>query len=195
MRKGDTADSVCRLHVKNFMGYSLLLKTTINYFLATIEHINFLHTTVTIVTLAIWLLAQFHPWQLAFSCRHVQQSPTTRKQDTRSEIREKGMIKSFIHIRALVVSGQWNSSQKNIDKTKKNDILESAELYIKDEWTEPRSDQVKTYVTVKDSYTYYLGFTHLFPMYPLSSPWKHQKTLRFFDVFRGRERVHWEQMS
>ena len=174
------------------MGYSLLLKTAINYFSATIEHINFLHTTVT---LAIWLPAQLHLWQPTFSRRHVWQIPTTRKRDTRSEIREKEMIKSFIRIHSLIISGQWNSPQKIIYKTKKNDILESAELYIKTEWTEPRADQVKTYVTVKDSYTYYLGFTHLFPMYPLSSPWKHQKTLRFFDVFRGRERVHWEQMS
>ena len=29
--------------------------------------------------------------------------------------------------------------------------------------------------------------THLFPMHPFSTPWKHQKTVRFFDVFR-RER-------
>ena len=27
--------------------------------------------------------------------------------------------------------------------------------------------------------------THLFPMHPLSTPWKHQKTFRFSDVFRG----------
>ena len=26
---------------------------------------------------------------------------------------------------------------------------------------------------------------HLFPMHPLSNPWKHQKTLWFSDVFRG----------
>ena len=30
-------------------------------------------------------------------------------------------------------------------------------------------------------------------MHPFSTPWKHQKTLRFSDVFRGRERVHWER--
>ena len=27
--------------------------------------------------------------------------------------------------------------------------------------------------------------THSFPIHPFSSTWKHQKTLRFFDVFRG----------
>ena len=27
--------------------------------------------------------------------------------------------------------------------------------------------------------------THFFPMHPFSTPWKHQKTLRFSDVFRG----------
>ena len=27
--------------------------------------------------------------------------------------------------------------------------------------------------------------THLFPMYPFSAPWKHQKTWRFSDVFKG----------
>ena len=27
-------------------------------------------------------------------------------------------------------------------------------------------------------------FTHLFPMYPLFNPWKHQKILQFSDVFR-----------
>ena len=32
--------------------------------------------------------------------------------------------------------------------------------------------------------------THLCPMYPFSTPWKHQKTLKFS---RGKERVHWEQ--
>ena len=26
--------------------------------------------------------------------------------------------------------------------------------------------------------------THLFPMYPFSTPWKHKETLRFSDVFR-----------
>ena len=34
--------------------------------------------------------------------------------------------------------------------------------------------------------------THSFPMHPFSTPWKHKKTARFPDVFRGRERVHWE---
>ena len=34
-----------------------------------------------------------------------------------------------------------------------------------------------------------LGFlTHSFPMHPFSTPWKNQKTLRFFDVFRGRRK-------
>ena len=50
------------------------------------------------------------------------------------------------------------------------------------------------------SYNYMLTqkicLTHSFPMHPFSTPWKHQKTLRFSDVFReGRERVHWEQMG
>ena len=27
--------------------------------------------------------------------------------------------------------------------------------------------------------------THLFPMHPFSTPWKHQKTVRLSDVFRG----------
>ena len=30
--------------------------------------------------------------------------------------------------------------------------------------------------------------THLLPMDPFSTPWKHQKTLGFFDVFRGVEK-------
>ena len=33
-----------------------------------------------------------------------------------------------------------------------------------------------------------LSLTHLFPMYPFSTPWKHQKTVRFSDVFRGKRR-------
>ena len=37
--------------------------------------------------------------------------------------------------------------------------------------------------------------THLLPMYPFPNPWKHQKTVRFYDVFRGRERVHLKQMG
>ena len=28
--------------------------------------------------------------------------------------------------------------------------------------------------------------THSFPMHPFSTPWKHQKTVRFFDVFSGK---------
>ena len=32
-----------------------------------------------------------------------------------------------------------------------------------------------------------LLLTHLFSMHPFSTPRKHQKTLRFFDVFRGSE--------
>ena len=27
--------------------------------------------------------------------------------------------------------------------------------------------------------------THLFPMYPFSTPWKYQKTLQFLDILRG----------
>ena len=27
--------------------------------------------------------------------------------------------------------------------------------------------------------------THLFPMPPFSNPWKHQKTVRFSDIFKG----------
>ena len=34
--------------------------------------------------------------------------------------------------------------------------------------------------------------THLFPMRIFSTP---LKTLRFSDVFGGRERVHWEQLG
>ena len=30
--------------------------------------------------------------------------------------------------------------------------------------------------------------THLFPMHPFSTRWKHQKTVRFSDVFRGQRR-------
>ena len=30
--------------------------------------------------------------------------------------------------------------------------------------------------------------THLFRMHPFSTPWKHQKTLRFSDVFRGKRK-------
>ena len=31
---------------------------------------------------------------------------------------------------------------------------------------------------------FHVVLTHLFPMHPFSIPWKHQKTLRFFDVLR-----------
>ena len=35
--------------------------------------------------------------------------------------------------------------------------------------------------------------TNSFSMHPFSTPWKHQKTWRFSDVFKGyRERLHWE---
>ena len=34
---------------------------------------------------------------------------------------------------------------------------------------------------------------YLFPMHTFFTPWKRQKTLRFSDVFIGRERVHWEK--
>ena len=43
-----------------------------------------------------------------------------------------------------------------------------------------------------------LELTHLFPMLPFTTPWKHHKTLQFSDVFRsswGRESVYWEQMD
>ena len=37
--------------------------------------------------------------------------------------------------------------------------------------------------------------THLFPIHPSSTPWKHQKTQHGFLMFSGgRERVHWEKM-
>ena len=48
-------------------------------------------------------------------------------------------------------------------------------------------DQVKKY---RDNYMAIIGWlkvsllTHLFLKHPFSTPWKHQKTLRFFNVFR-----------
>ena len=36
--------------------------------------------------------------------------------------------------------------------------------------------------------------TYLFPLYPFSTPWKHQKK-GFLLFLGGRERVHWEQMD
>ena len=33
----------------------------------------------------------------------------------------------------------------------------------------------------------YPFLTHLFLMHPFSAPWKHQKTVRFSDIFRDRE--------
>ena len=38
------------------------------------------------------------------------------------------------------------------------------------------------------------SLTHLFLIRPFFTPWKHQKTLRFSDVSRDRERVHYEQV-
>ena len=40
---------------------------------------------------------------------------------------------------------------------------------------------------------HHIQLTHLFPMHPFSTHWKHQKTFRFSHVFWGRERVHWEK--
>ena len=37
-----------------------------------------------------------------------------------------------------------------------------------------------------------LSLNHLFSMQTFSTPWKHQKTASFSDVFRGRERMHWK---
>ena len=34
-------------------------------------------------------------------------------------------------------------------------------------------------------HSYGLSLTRLFPMHPFSTPWKHQKTLQFSDVFMG----------
>ena len=42
--------------------------------------------------------------------------------------------------------------------------------------------------TIYDYIFYFQSLTYLFPMYPFSIPWKHQKTLRFSDVFRGVEK-------
>ena len=36
------------------------------------------------------------------------------------------------------------------------------------------------------------SLTHSLPMHPFSTPWKHQKTVRFSGV---SERVHWERMG
>ena len=36
---------------------------------------------------------------------------------------------------------------------------------------------------------------HLFQMHPFSTPEKMKKPYDFFDVFNGKERVHWEQMG
>ena len=46
----------------------------------------------------------------------------------------------------------------------------------------------------KFDYILQFSLTYSFPMHLLSTPYKHQKTLRFSDV-EGRERVHWKQMG
>ena len=38
------------------------------------------------------------------------------------------------------------------------------------------------------------SLTHSFPVHLLSTPWKHQTTLRFSDFSGVRERMHWERM-
>ena len=35
---------------------------------------------------------------------------------------------------------------------------------------------------------------HSLPMHPFSTPWKHQKTLRFLMLSGGTKRVHWKRM-
>ena len=40
---------------------------------------------------------------------------------------------------------------------------------------------------------YSKGLAHSFPVHPFSTPKEHQKSLRFPDVFRGREKLHWER--
>ena len=37
--------------------------------------------------------------------------------------------------------------------------------------------------------------THSFSMQPFSTPWKHQRTVIFSEVFRGRKKVQWERMD
>ena len=49
-------------------------------------------------------------------------------------------------------------------------------------WTPPSRPTLKLYNTL---------ITHSFPILPFSTPWKHQKSLRFSG---GRERLHWELM-
>ena len=55
--------------------------------------------------------------------------------------------------------------------------------------------RVSMYHHTLDKYHNTLGWkfpflTHLFPMRPFSTPWKHQKTVRWKD-----ERVHWERIG
>ena len=39
------------------------------------------------------------------------------------------------------------------------------------------------------------NLTQFFPMHPSCTPWKHQKTLRFFDVFRGQIKGAWRTIG
>ena len=59
---------------------------------------------------------------------------------------------------------------------------------------------------VKISKDKYFCITHSFPVHPFSTPWKHQKTVRFSAAFlggggggggvgKGRKRVHLERMG
>ena len=58
----------------------------------------------------------------------------------------------------------------------------------------PRRSKIQNFETIFPKVTYGYKFepsfsspfcwTHLLPMHPFSNPWKHQKSLRFSDVFR-----------
>ena len=46
----------------------------------------------------------------------------------------------------------------------------------------------QSFFTSFEDYIFFQLLTHLFPMHSFSTPWKHQKTFRFSDVFKGVEK-------
>ena len=65
-------------------------------------------------------------------------------------------------------------------------LISTVDLFVRDQ------QALKSYVNLLRlmvwRYLVLKVLTHSFPMHPFSSPWKHQKTVKFSDVFRGKRK-------
>ena len=123
--------------------------------------------------LSTWLLLTYTPFTIGF----IWQCKSLDMNNRFNELNEYKItllnVKSFTKCKSFIIN--LNDSDNNDDDYELLIAILKHDDHI---WPCETYDDCKT----ADRRNH---INHFFPMHPYSSPWKHQKTLQFSDIFRG----------